>query len=170
MAPIFGTILGAWYGGIVGAVVGLVASALAAPAVLLPSSPVVDRIWPGLVAFGMTFAPGFAVFVANEGPGAVRENVGAVLVIAGLSGALAAWLGEAVMRGVRIPIPHMLICAVALGLVCGVACAVVGLSDAGAAEPGIVAGVMLLGLACGGILGSVLIAFNVLVTKEPATE
>lgn len=170
MAPIFGTLAGACYGGIVGAVVGLVESALVAPAVLLPSSPAVDRIWPGLVGFGMTFALGFATFVADEEPRAGGENIGILLVIAGLSGVLAAWFGEAVTRGVRIPLPHMVIGAVVLGMVCGVACAVVGLSDAGASEPGIVAGVMLLGLACGGILGSVLIVFNLLVAAEPAAE
>ncbi|MEU0314505.1 hypothetical protein [Nocardioides sp. NPDC006273] len=170
LAPIFGTLAGAWYGGIVGAVVGLVESALVAPAVLFPSSPAVDRIWPGLVGFGMTFALGFAMFIADEEPGAGSENIGALLVIAALSGVLAAWFGEAVTRGVRIPLPHMVIGAVALGVVCGVGCAVAGLSDAGASGPGIVAGVMLLGLACGGILGSVLIVFNLLVTEEPAAE
>lgn len=170
MVPVFGTLAGACYGGIVGAVVGLVAAALVAPAVLLPSSPGVDRIWPGLVAFGMIFALGFAMFIANEGQGAAGEDIGVLLVLAGLSGALAAWFGEAVMRGVRIPLPHLVICAAALGVVCGVASAVVGLSDTGASEPGSVAGVMLLGLACGGILGSVLIAFNLLVTEEPAAE
>ena len=167
MVPVFGTLMGAWYGGIVGVVVGLVASALVAPAVLLPSS-VFDRIWPGLVGFGMTVALGFAMFVANEGPGTAGENLGVPLVIAGLSGASAAWFGEAVMRGVRIPLPHTVIGAAALGLVCGVAPAVVGLSDAAASEPGVVAVTMLLGLACGGILGSVLIVYNLLVTKEPA--
>ncbi|MFI5622054.1 hypothetical protein ACIA03_01180 [Nocardioides sp. NPDC051685] len=170
LLPIAGTLFGAWYGGIVGVVVGLVESVLVAPAVLLPSSPVVDRIWPGLVGFGMTFALGFAVFIANEGPGEASENIGVLLVIAGLSGVLAAWFGEAVTRGVRIPLPHMVIAAAALGVVCGVASAVVGLSDAGASEPGAVAGVMLLGLASGGILGSVLILFDLLVTKEPARE
>lgn len=169
LAPIFGTLAGACYGGIVGAVVGLVESVLVAPAVLLPSSPV-DRIWPGLVGFGMTFALGFAMFTASEEPGTGGENVGVLLIIAALSGVLAAWFGEAVTRGVRIPLPQMVIGAVALGMVCGVGCAVVGLSDAGASEPGIVAGVMLLGLACGGILGSVLIVFNLLVAKEPAAE
>lgn len=157
--------LAAWYGGIVGAVVGLVESALVAPAVLLPSSPIVDRIWPGLVGFGMTFALGFAMFVADGAPG---EDIGILLFLAGLSGVLAAWFGEAVMRGVRIPLPHTVIAAVVLGMVCGVASALVGLSDAGASEPGVVAGVMLLGLASGGILGSVLIVFNLLVTQEPA--
>lgn len=170
LLPIAGTLFGAWYGGIVGVVVGLVESVLVAPALLLPSSPVVDRLWPGLVGFGMTFALGFAVFVADEGPGEAGENIGVLLVIAGLSGVLAAWFGEAVTRGVRIPLQHMVIAAAALGMACGVASAVVGLSGGGAAEPGVVAGVMLLGLASGGILGSVLIVFDLLVTEEPARE
>ncbi|MGY0539602.1 hypothetical protein ACW14X_18970 [Nocardioides sp. YJ-D4] len=168
LLPISGTLLGAWYGGIVGVVVGLVESALVAPAVLLPSSPVVDRIWPGLVGFGMTFALGFARFNAGEAPGAADENI-VLLVIAGVSGALAAWFGEAVTRGVRIPLAPLVVGVVALGVFCGVASAV-GLPDAGASEPGVVAGVMLLGLAAGGILGSVLIVFNLLVTQEPAAE
>ncbi|OIJ24820.1 hypothetical protein UG56_020485 [Nocardioides luteus] len=170
LVPIVGTLFGAWYGGIVGAIVGLVASALVAPTVLLPPSPVFDRFWPGLVGFGMTFALGFAMFAENEGAGVAGGNIGAVLVIAGLSGAVAAWFGEAVTRGVRIPLPHLVIGAAALGLVCSIAPAVVGLSDAGASEPGVVAVIMLLGLACGGILGSVLIVYNLLITKEPAAE
>lgn len=167
LAPIFGTLAGAWYGGIIGAVVGLVESALVAPAVLLPSSPTVDRLWPGLVGFGMTFALAFVVFIADEEPDAGGGITGVLLMIGGLSGVLAAWFGQAVTRGVRLPLPHVVIGAVALGLVCGVACAVVSLSDAGASEPGIVAGVMLLGLACGGILGGVLIVFNQLIAEEP---
>ena len=170
MVPVFGTLMGAWYGGFVGAVVGLIASALVAPAVLLPSSPVFDRIWPGLVGFGITFALGFAMFVENEGRGVAGENIGALLAIAGLSGAVAAWFGEAVTRGVRIPLPDMVIGAVALGMVCSISSAVVGLSDTGPSEPGLVAVVMLLALACGGILGCVLILFDLLVTKEPAAE
>ncbi|MFE6647148.1 hypothetical protein ACFVJS_11335 [Nocardioides sp. NPDC057772] len=170
LLPVFGMLLGAWYGGIVGVVVGLIESVLVAPAVLLPSSPVFDRIWPGLVGFGMTFALGFASFVADDQSGAAGENIGALLAIAGLSGAVAAWFGEAVTRGVRIPLPHLVVGAAALGMVCGVASGVVSLSDAGASEAGTVAGVMLLGLACGGILGSVLIVFNLLVAKEPAAE
>ncbi|MBC7276134.1 hypothetical protein [Nocardioides sp.] len=170
LAPIFGTLAGAWYGGMVGAVVGLIESVLVAPAVLLPSSPAVDRIWSGLVGIGVTFALGFAMFNADDEPGAGGESIEVLVAIAALSGVLAAWFGEAVTRGVRIPLPHMVIGEVALGMVCGVGCAVVGLSDTGASEPGVVAGVMLLGLACGGILGSVLIVFNLLVAAEPAAE
>lgn len=169
LMPIFGMLAGAWYGGIVGAVVGLVEAPLVAPAVLFPSSLAVDRIWPGLVGFGMTFALAYAMFIADDEVGAEVEDIG-VLIITGLCGVLTVWFGEAVTRRVRIPLPHMMIGAASLGVVCAVGSVVLDLSDAGVSEPGTVTGVILLGLACGGILGAVLIVFNQLIAEEPSAR
>jgi hypothetical protein len=168
MMPIFGALAGAWYGGIVGAVVGLVEAPLVAPAALFPSSAVVDRIWPGLVGFGVTAALGYARSFAGWASEADWEVIASLVGIAALSGAVSSWFGVAVTRRVRIPLRVVVLSAPALGLICAVGGVLSCFSHYGASEPDIIAMSVLAGLACGGILGGVLIVFNQLIAEEPS--
>lgn len=164
--PIFGVLAGAWYGAIVGAIVGLVEAPLVAPAVLFPSSTVIDRMWSGLVGFAVTAALGYVIFVGRASEAGL-EDLGPLLGIAGASGMVASWFGVAVTRRVRIPLPVVALSAPALGLICAVGGVLSCLLHEGASEPDLIAMSVLSGLACGGILGAVLIVFNQLIAEEP---
>ena len=166
--PIGGALAGAWYGGIVGAVIGLVEAPLVAPAALFPSSAVVDRIWPGLVGFGMTTALGYSRIFVGRASEAGWEEIGSLLGIAAVSGAVSSWFGVAVTRRVRIPLRVVVLSTPALGLICAVVGVLSCLSHDGASEPDIIAMSVLAGLASGGILGGVLIVFNQLIAEEPS--
>ena len=165
--PVVGTVYVAVIGVPLGAVAGLVAAVLIAPVALLPASVLGDRIWPGVVAGVLTLLAGGKVVFA----GLDLRNIfdlGVVAGLVGVGGVLSACFGPAVVRGVRIPLlrtPRVGAVGAAVG---GLVTVGRFLAIEGWSEPAMFAALTMGGIVAGGILGLTLVAFNLLVTKEPA--
>ncbi|WP_141779224.1 hypothetical protein [Nocardioides albertanoniae] len=169
VVPVVGTVFGGVAGVVVGALAGLPAAVLVAPAALLGPSVFGDRVWPGAVATGAAYLLVTEVVFAGSDMWD-GDNFVYLLVLVVIAGALGVCFGGVVVRGVRIlslRTPRVAVCASLVGAAVG-AWRVVTLEGLG--EPGLLLGVSFLGWIVGGILGSVLIIFNLLVTKEPAAE
>ena len=169
--PVVGTVYGGVIGSTLGAIVGPVAGALVAPAALLPPSVVADRVWPSVVATVLTYLLCTEVVFSgtNGWSGWSVGDSSALAALACVAGALSACFGPTVVRGVRTRLPR----ASHLGVVGAVAG---GLTAAGRfvaiegwSEPFLFVALTMGGLVAGGILSLTLIAYNLLVTKEPAT-
>ena len=166
--PILGTVYGAVIGVTLGAIAGLGAGALVAPAALLRPSPA-DRIWPGAVAASLVLVlAGKVVF----GGVVLRPSFDAAVVLglAGLAGVLSAGFGPTVIRGVRIRRLRTSAVVTVGASVGGVVAVARFLAVEGWAEPALFVALTTGAIVVGGILGLTLVAFNLLVTKEPAAE
>ena len=169
LIPLVGTIFGTLIGVPLGAVVGLGATVLVAPVVLLPPSLVGDRIWPGLVATTLTILLAGEVAPGGFGLRAIFDG-STVVGFALLAGVLSAWFGPTVIRGVRVRFLRTLTAPAVAGIVGALVAAVQVLMVEGLGEPLMLSGFAFVGWLVGGILGFVMVAFNLLVTEEPAAE
>lgn len=167
--PVVGTIYGGLIGLVLGVIAGLAAALLVTLAVLLRPSVAADRIWPGAVAAGVTYVLVTEVVFSGSSMW-TDEDVAYLLALVVIAGVLGVCFGGVVVRGVRIRslrTPLMAVFASVVGAGVG-AWRVMSLEGLG--EPWLLAGVAFCGWVVGGILGSVLIIFNLLVTKEPAEQ
>lgn len=171
-APVVGTFYGGFIGGTIGAIVGPAAAALVAPAALFPPSIVGDRVWPGVVATVLTYL--LCTEVVFSGTyGWSGWSVGDVSVLAALAcvaGVLSACFGPTMVRGVRIRLlraSHVGAVGAAVG---GLVAAGRFVAIEGWSEPALLIALTVGGLVSGGILSLTLVAFDLLVTKEPAAE
>jgi len=167
--PVVGTIYGAVVGVSLGASAGLGAALLIAPAAFFPRSLVGDRIWPGVVAASLTLLlSGKVVFEGLS----LRSlfDLTVVLGLAFLAGVLSAWFGPTVVRGVRIRLLRTPAAGAVGASVSGLVAVVRFLTIEGWSEPALFVALTMGALVVGGILGLTLVAFNLLVTKEPAAE
>lgn len=166
--PVLGTIYGGVIGAVLGAITGLGAALLVAPAALFPPSVVLDRVWPGVVAAGVTYVLITEVVFSRTSFWDDGDAPYFCVLVVG-AGGLAMVFGAAVTRGVRIR--FMRTPVVVLGGIVGALSAVCRVvAEEGLGEPGMLAGLAVAGGIVGGILGAVMVVFNLLVTKEPAAE
>jgi hypothetical protein len=172
LVPVLGTVLGGATGAVMGAIVGLPFAVLVAPASLLPRSAVVDRAWPAIVAAGLSFVLLSKVMFSEASLDASSEDL-AIFVGTAVAAALITGLfGRAITRRVRVRAlrtPETFVYFALGGTLVSIARLVMveGWIHAG---PWIALLCAFVGFIGGGILGLVLIGYNLLVTKEPAAE
>ncbi|NYI79436.1 hypothetical protein [Nocardioides panzhihuensis] len=171
LVPVVGTVFGGVLGVGMGAIMGLPFAVLVAPVSLVPTSVVADRIWPAVVAAVLAFLLLSKVMFS----GASLDPSGDLAIFAGLTaiaGLLTGLFGRAVTRGVRIRAlrtPETFVYFAVAGTLVSAARFVM-VEEWNQAGPWIALLCAFVGFVGGGILGLVLIGYNLLVTKEPAAE
>ncbi|MGH3352692.1 MAG: hypothetical protein ACRDPS_18640 [Nocardioides sp.] len=166
--PVVGTVYGVAIGVPLGAVTGLAAAVLIAPVALLRPSILGDRVWPGVVSAALALLVSGKVVFRGLDSGNLFD-VGVVGGVAAVAGVLSACFGPAMIRRVRIRFLHAPSVG-ALGAAIGGLVAAGRVAVEGWPEPAVIIGFTFGGIVTGGILGLTLVAFNLLVTKEPAAE
>lgn len=171
LVPVLGTVLGGATGAVMGAIVGLPFAVLVAPASLLPRSVVVDRAWPAIVAAGLSFVLLSKVMFSGASLDA-SQDLAIFVGLAAVAALITGLFGRAITRRARIRglrTPETFVYFALAGTLVSTARFVMaeGWIHAG---PWIALLCAFVGFFGGGILGLVLIGYNLLVTKEPAAE
>lgn len=176
LMPVLGAVLGGVIGGVIGAVMGAMTglpfAVLVAPVALLRRSAVADRAWLAIVAAGLTFVLLSQVMFSGASLDASSEDLAIFVGLAVAAGLIAGFFGRAITRRARIRglrTPETFVYFALAGTVVSTVRLVMaeGWIHAG---PWIALLGAFVGFIGGGILGLVLIGYNLLVTKEPAAE
>ncbi|MFJ9393144.1 hypothetical protein ACIRON_30275 [Nocardioides sp. NPDC101246] len=171
LVPVLGPVFGGVTGAVMGAMTGLPFAVLMAPVSLFPPSSFADRAWPAIVAAGLSFVL-FSEVMFSGANLDVAEDLVIFVGMAAAVGLIAGIFGRAITRRARIRAlrtPETFVYFALAGTLVSTARLVTleGWVDAG---PWIALLCVVVGFVGGGILGLVLIGYNLLVTKEPAAE